>query len=639
MTKPDQPAADRYCDLVMKGGITSGVVYPKAISRLSKEYHFRSIGGTSAGAIAAALTAAAEYQRRRTGSGAGFEMLSALPDDLKEEVPGTKGRKLLSLFQAQPQTRRLFSVLIGSLNAKGTYRRIAKIIGGFLWSYWPATAVSILATAGLFWVGADWLACLLSLLILLVASIAAWVYRDLTRGVVGNGFGLCTGMTPPDAGHPALTPWLHGLIQKTAGLSETGDPLTFGMLWDVRGGPEAAQDMPPPRSIDLQMFSTNLSHGRPYIFPLTEPEPTAPPSAPKASSGSFRSSDRLFFRPDELAPYLPPEVLAWMIKYGRRYERDPTRGERDPATEEGAGFLEVPHAHEFPVILAARMSLSFPVLFSAVPLWAIDFDLLPGRRTFRKCWFSDGGISSNFPMHLFDGLVPAWPTFGIDLEPEMADRGLVFLPQKYAEGYGERWDNFNEEGNPGSRFGGFLSAILATMQNWNDNSLSRMPGVRDRIARVRLRPDEGGMNLDMDASTIDAVAGRGLQAAQDLIERFRAPDGQAATPGWDDQRFIRLSLLLKMLEARAAGVVAALDPACAHASTFDDIITLWESRAQGFPPEAPPGYERPLTAAQATTLRQVIGQLQAMSLAMTDSKNRTNFVPLPHPELRVRPPL
>ncbi|MGZ7032569.1 MAG: patatin-like phospholipase family protein, partial [Thermoanaerobaculia bacterium] len=53
----------RKCDLVMKGGITSGIVYPAAVSELSREFEFVNIGGTSAGAIAAALTAAAEYRR------------------------------------------------------------------------------------------------------------------------------------------------------------------------------------------------------------------------------------------------------------------------------------------------------------------------------------------------------------------------------------------------------------------------------------------------------------------------------------------------------------------------------------------------------------------------------------------------
>lgn len=41
------------CDIVMKGGVTSGIVYPSAILELARRYRFRSIGGTSAGAIAA----------------------------------------------------------------------------------------------------------------------------------------------------------------------------------------------------------------------------------------------------------------------------------------------------------------------------------------------------------------------------------------------------------------------------------------------------------------------------------------------------------------------------------------------------------------------------------------------------------
>jgi hypothetical protein len=55
------PAA--VCDVIMKGGITSGVVYPLALTELARQFPLSRVGGTSAGAIAAA--AAAEY-----GSGA-----------------------------------------------------------------------------------------------------------------------------------------------------------------------------------------------------------------------------------------------------------------------------------------------------------------------------------------------------------------------------------------------------------------------------------------------------------------------------------------------------------------------------------------------------------------------------------------
>nr|WDS96478.1 hypothetical protein VW1_00050 [Enterobacter sp.] len=54
-TAPDDASerSGRYpqeCDLVMKGGITSGVVYPLAIVEIAKAFRLRSIGGTSAGA-------------------------------------------------------------------------------------------------------------------------------------------------------------------------------------------------------------------------------------------------------------------------------------------------------------------------------------------------------------------------------------------------------------------------------------------------------------------------------------------------------------------------------------------------------------------------------------------------------------
>jgi hypothetical protein len=48
------------CDVIMKGGITSGVVYPLALTELARQFRFSQVGGTSAGAIAAAAAAAAE---------------------------------------------------------------------------------------------------------------------------------------------------------------------------------------------------------------------------------------------------------------------------------------------------------------------------------------------------------------------------------------------------------------------------------------------------------------------------------------------------------------------------------------------------------------------------------------------------
>ena len=209
----------------------------------------------------------------------------------------------------------------------------------------------------------------------------------------------------------ALTPWLHSKIQKAAGRDAKDKPLTFGDLWDAKGFPPTWRSIPEgvrKRSIDLQVFSTNLAHGRPYVFPLAEPE---------TGESRFRSHEPLYFTEAEMEKYFPPEVVQWMV------EKSPAKSKED-----GKDMLELPEPEHFPVVLATRMSLAFPFLISAIPLYAVDRDLTDERK-FRRCWFSDGGISSNFPIHLFDGLVPVWPTFGIHLEPAiMRNRKKFYLP-------------------------------------------------------------------------------------------------------------------------------------------------------------------------------------------------------------------
>lgn len=433
MSNEQEPPLDRFCDLVMKGGITSGVVYPRAIAELAKHYRFKNIGGTSAGAIAAVLTAAAEFNRRHKGGMAGFNLLKALPLALQEEVrPGQ--RRLLSLFQPQTGTRRLFSVLAESLNSTGTWQRIRRILLGALRAYWPATLGATFLGLFSLWMGSSLYTALLTATVALLLLLGFCLFRDLTHHLVKNRFGLCTGMGG-DPGQPALTPWLHQQIQETAGPEAQGKPLTFGDLHRAPGFPvppfhATGDDI---KSIHLQIFSTNLSHGRPYIFPLT---------STNAPAGAADAQDRLFFREEELAAYLPEDVMEHLCATGQPYRR---LAAQDPTDAEGAqlNLRELPAAQDFPVLLAARLSLSFPLLISAVPLWAINRDR-QGKARFRRCWFSDGGISSNFPMHLFDSLVPAWPTFGINLEDMAENMEPVHLPERYTDGYGERWHLFGK---------------------------------------------------------------------------------------------------------------------------------------------------------------------------------------------------
>ena len=99
------------CDIVMKGGITSGLVYPPAILELAKRYRFCSIGGASAGGIVAALTAAAEFSRQN-GDADAFKRMQDAASELQQ--PG----RLKNLFQPCSALRaplRVFlSILKGS---------------------------------------------------------------------------------------------------------------------------------------------------------------------------------------------------------------------------------------------------------------------------------------------------------------------------------------------------------------------------------------------------------------------------------------------------------------------------------------------------------------------------------------------
>src|SRR5690606_23588572 len=101
------------CDLVMKGGITSGTVYPRAIAGFARRFRLRSIGGASAGAIAAAAAAAAQYGKNHGVDR--FETLEALPEWLAEDGGGGRTR-LLHLFQPQPPLRRLYRWLLAGLS-------------------------------------------------------------------------------------------------------------------------------------------------------------------------------------------------------------------------------------------------------------------------------------------------------------------------------------------------------------------------------------------------------------------------------------------------------------------------------------------------------------------------------------------
>ncbi len=485
--------ATRRCDIIMKGGITSGIVYPKAVCRLALEYRFRSIGGTSAGAIAAAATAAAEYGRLQ-GTGTSFGELESLPETLAQEVAPGAGSRLFHLFQPQPSTARLFRTLTAGVRGK---RGFGGLVSAAMRNYaLPGllSAAAVLLVAALLSVRGfvGWIPWLLLALVGAAAGIVLAMVRDVRETVPGNFYGLSKGM----GGEDALTPWLHDLIQRLSG-KPRNEPLTFGDLWGAD---------PSRKEIDLQMMTTCLTRGRPYRLPFAENE------------------ERLFyFRREDMDELFPEEVVRWMVEHGRR---------RAPPGDD-AEFLPMPLGRDLPVIVATRMSLSFPFLISAIPLQAIDYTRTDREPKPEPCWFSDGGIASNFPVHFFDAPLPGWPTFAINLRYfEETPPKRVVMPQRNQDEIADAFHRFEKRG-----LLGFVRAIFDAMQNWQDNTQSKMPGFRDRIAHVCLGPGEGGLNLDMPEEKVREIAGSGTRAGLLLSRRF-APQSRAKL-NWDNHRWVR----------------------------------------------------------------------------------------------------
>src|SRR5471032_33300 len=143
------PPSLEQCDLVMKGGIASGVIYTKLIARLASKYTFKNIGGTSAGAIAAGACAAAQYGRSHHHPTA-FETLATLPEWLGAPATADGRSRLFTLFQPSKELRRHFSVLVQALNTPQQHP-LPGILAGIFQLQAPIAALCILLGSILLW--------------------------------------------------------------------------------------------------------------------------------------------------------------------------------------------------------------------------------------------------------------------------------------------------------------------------------------------------------------------------------------------------------------------------------------------------------------------------------------------------------
>jgi len=578
-------SVDTKCDLIMKGGIASGLLYPPAILELAKKYRFHQIGGTSAGAIAAAAAAAAEYGRATadqpslSGKIKGFMQLDQVAQQLAQEgfvfklFQPSNGTKPLfdtffdmkDLFFSSPENKpRIPAFLRGivSVLRKNTAKSFHRgNLHGIGWGMGIALVVMLFMFLTLVYLGTPsllgnlvtWRGVFIRLLLFgvvfgLIAGGIGWYVGGVIGSIrelitLGQGlmlrdnslYGICSGSTAENEktfeslGVPPLTDWLTSTLNELAGL-DIDKPLTFEDL---------AQ-----KNIDLRLVTTNLSEGQPYVFPW-----------------EGRSMFHPIFRESDMLKLFPKCIVACMIANSDTLEVSGSKVQ----LPDGYHFL--PYGKKLPVVVATRMSLSFPLLLSAVRLYTLSGPV-DGQKSIKakdlhEHWFSDGGITSNFPIHMFDNWHPAHPTFGIKLHnwlplasdvtatikteenPSVADKIKktgVYLPQPNATEPVVKpiWQSLE-------KLPRFLGQIMDTMQNYHDNTQSLLPGYRERIVQVYLTDEEGGLNLNMPPHVIKNMIEKGRKAGK-LFTNEPGTSNPDEYFDFEQHRWIRFIELMVQIE-------------------------------------------------------------------------------------------
>ena len=350
---------------------------------------------------------------------------------------------------------------------------------------------------------------------------------------------------------------------------------------------------------------------------------------------------RLFFRRAEWSRFFPEALVNAVMDVSKAYT--PASASDPDAGADTDGLFEVP-AGDMPIAIAARMSLSFPLLFSCVPVHAIDYEPLRGKRQMRAALMTDGGLCTNFPIHLFDAAHPRWPTFGLMLSRRLQnfDNEPVWLPQFHLEGRADSWirnvPGAEEAGAPRPGLGGLLVGMLMTTLDWSDNLISRLPSVRNRVLRMALKPGEGQLNIAMPGERILDMAHKyGTLGGEMLTCRFLRPDGKPSV-AWQEHVYVRAMNQLHALREHLRGYTDAVK-AAGHGKTIADVLTQAKTqrplghRRDRFPDAA----GRPLTNQQAAALQKAVDAVSSLEQVLEQTRPDSGpYQPVPVARLRLR---
>jgi predicted acylesterase/phospholipase RssA len=612
----------------MKGGVASGIVYPGAIAEIAERYQFHGIGGSSAGAIGALGAAAAELGRYRRGDSSSFEQVAELARELADDQD-----VIASLFQPARGTRPLFDAVV-ALGDAGLGKH-ETVLGKYLTALravlphfpgWASIGGAAAAAPGILFLipaarlvsGGGWgdvlylaVIGLLALVGVIVGATLGILYdaqRVLRVNVKDNFWGMCSGLTDPDhPERPALTDWMVELVDRLAAPKPSESPVTFGDLWfadrpaSYRRGRQAG-GAPGSKAIDLQVITTCLSDGQPYRFPF-QPEED--------------ERQQFYFHPDDFRRLFPETIVGWLMEHpgaGLRAEN---------------GYHPLPEPADLPIVMAARLSLSFPGLLSAVPLYRKDKD---GDGEFRVCWFSDGGIASNFPIHFFDSPVPRWPTLAINLAGPPAQPCSDVDWRNHPASCQQKsiWSSRSRHSDL-QNVTDFALTLFSTARNWSDNTQADLPGYKDRIIFIGMNPGEGGLNLNMPQHIRERLAERGALAGEQIRDRFHLSDAGAARPTslWNLHRWTRYRLSMASIQ----GFLRSFHRGYSYDLADPSYVELID---RGLAKDEPYHWLDQAHHDQALEATGALDRVAANWDGPTDPRFAVN-APKPPPELRIRP--
>ncbi len=730
----DRPPIDRYCDVVLEGGIVNGVVYPGFLMEIARKFHFHALAGASVGAIAVALAAACEYSRR-FGSDNGFnEGLAKMPEELAIWMDQQETvTKIQSLFQPAKEIKPLFDWAVDAIGSRVNPANEARIKKAkfesamsdgldesgsfdsdtattanldqvpFRLKVWNAyinvlrhfncftSANQLISYRSRLFISLMYFALLLVCLTKLASFLSGFIVYSLICATVYffigpvvcfalqarqlmrmPGFGMCTGMRADGDENAALVDWLHEGIQKSAGL-QLHTPLTFGELWRAPGGPKDEFDENIPKSIDLRMITTCLSQGRiyelpqqhtdtPIMFRLSELAaffPTSVMDHLRQHSSPIDAQSTAFFKKlfyersfsVETDKGIVSKIAACQAKLQKTFDEPERAGSK-------AKDIRILPASELPIVVAARMSMSCPVLFQAVPFLGLNLDKNAEDTEIVRLWFSDGGIGSNFPMHIFDQAIPKWPTFGLKLLDEAPRKNskkrslLTYIPFFHYLGAEDNLVFPNDKQvllKAGKTytlgaFVHFLFSIYTSAKDGTDQSYLRTPDLRNRVVRVYMNNRSGNaLNLKILPSAIKWLAGTvgvqgGKNAAGAYLADLEIEQYRDKVDLWQDHRWVRMRMLIDGLRCYLKGVGHAINaselPGTLGAATLRDQITQAKQTAQL---RSMGDNETTLTDSQAIQLNAALDAIIALEEKLTALDLPQSYTPQPQPVLRFKP--